>query len=40
MLAAMDLLVEVGSMAIPGVGKAITSGMSRSLLYCSHDAPL
>jgi hypothetical protein len=28
-LLALDLIVEVGSAAIPGVGKAITVGMSK-----------
>jgi hypothetical protein len=29
-LMALDLVVEIGSAAIPGVGKAITIGMSKS----------
>ena len=29
LLEAMDLVVEIGSDAIPGVGKAITMGMSK-----------
>jgi hypothetical protein len=35
-LIALDLVVEVGSAAIPGVGKAITTGISESQLRFMH----